>query len=38
MADTSAWTVTEGEAVAPSRGHAELAGALVAPAFAPDLS
>ena len=38
MADTSAWTVTEGEAIAPSRGHAELAGALVAPAFAPDLS
>ena len=38
MADTSAWTVTEGEAVAPPRGHAELAGALVAPAFAPDLS
>lgn len=38
MADTGAWAVTEGEAVAPPRGHAELPGALVAPAFAPDVS
>jgi len=38
MADTSAWTLVEAEPVQPSRGHAELAVGLAAPAFAPDVS
>src|SRR5438128_9939786 len=38
MADTSAWAVVEGEPVRPVRGHGELAVALAAPAYAPDLS
>jgi UDP-3-O-[3-hydroxymyristoyl] N-acetylglucosamine deacetylase len=37
MADTSAWTLTEGEAAWPTRSHAELPNAL-APAYAPDVS
>jgi UDP-3-O-[3-hydroxymyristoyl] N-acetylglucosamine deacetylase len=38
MADRSAWALVEAEPVRPVRGHAELATALVAPAFAPDVS
>jgi UDP-3-O-[3-hydroxymyristoyl] N-acetylglucosamine deacetylase len=38
MADTSAWTLTEGEPVWPVRSHAELPNGLAAAAFAPDLS
>ncbi|HEY6255729.1 MAG TPA: UDP-3-O-acyl-N-acetylglucosamine deacetylase [Xanthobacteraceae bacterium] len=38
MADTSAWALTESEAVLPPRSHADLPGALAAPAFAPDVS
>ncbi len=38
MADTSAWVVVEGEPIRPARGHGELAVALAAPAYAPDLS
>jgi len=30
--------VVEGEPVRPARGHGELAVALAAPAYAPDLS
>ena len=37
MADTSAWVI-ETEASRPSRGHADLAVGLVAPAYAPDVS
>jgi UDP-3-O-[3-hydroxymyristoyl] N-acetylglucosamine deacetylase len=38
MADRSAWTVVEADAVRPVRGHADLAAGLVAPAYAPDVS
>jgi UDP-3-O-[3-hydroxymyristoyl] N-acetylglucosamine deacetylase len=38
MADTSAWTLTEGEPAWPARSHAELPNGLMAPAFAPDVS
>jgi len=38
MADTSAWTLTEGEPVWPVRSHADLPNGLAAAAFAPDLS
>jgi UDP-3-O-[3-hydroxymyristoyl] N-acetylglucosamine deacetylase len=38
MSDTSAWTLTEGEPVWPSRSHADLSSGLAAPAFAPDVS
>ena len=38
MADTSAWALTEGEPAWPTRSHADLAGGLVAPVFAPDVS
>jgi UDP-3-O-[3-hydroxymyristoyl] N-acetylglucosamine deacetylase len=38
MADPSAWALVEAEPVRQGRGHADLATALVAPAFAPDVS
>jgi UDP-3-O-[3-hydroxymyristoyl] N-acetylglucosamine deacetylase len=38
IADTSTWTVTEGEPVWPVRSHADLPSGLGAAAFAPDLS
>jgi UDP-3-O-[3-hydroxymyristoyl] N-acetylglucosamine deacetylase len=38
MADSSAWTMVEGEPLRPTRGHADLAAGLVAPAYAPDVS
>jgi UDP-3-O-[3-hydroxymyristoyl] N-acetylglucosamine deacetylase len=38
MADTSAWTLTEGDQAWPARGHAELPNGVMAPAFAPDVS
>jgi UDP-3-O-[3-hydroxymyristoyl] N-acetylglucosamine deacetylase len=38
MADTSAWTLTEGEPTWPARSHADLGSGLTAPAYAPDVS
>jgi len=38
IADTSAWTMVEGEAVRPGRGHAESAIGQVAAVYAPDVS
>jgi UDP-3-O-[3-hydroxymyristoyl] N-acetylglucosamine deacetylase len=39
MADQSAWTLVEGDAVRPGRGHADVAPSLVAAAaYAPDVS
>jgi len=38
LADSSAWTVVEGDAVPRGRGHAEVATGLVAPAYGPDVS
>src|SRR6266700_4609731 len=38
MADTSAWTLTEGEPFWPVRSHADLPTGLVAAAYAPDVS
>jgi len=39
MADQSAWTMVEGDAVRPGRGHADVAPSLVAAAaYAPDVS
>jgi UDP-3-O-[3-hydroxymyristoyl] N-acetylglucosamine deacetylase len=38
MSDASAWAMVQDEPVRPVRGHADLAGGLVAPAYAPDLS
>ena len=38
MADRSAWTFAEPEPRWPARGHADLAGGIVAPAYAPDVS
>jgi len=38
MADHSAWTMVDAEAVRPVRGHADLAAGLAAPAYAPDVS
>ena len=38
MADTSAWTLSEGEPVWLQRSHAEPPSGLVAPAFAPEVS
>jgi len=38
MADTSAWTWVESEAVRPVRGHADLGAGLAAAAYAPDVS
>ena len=38
MADASAWALVEGEPLPASRGHAEVAAALAAPAYAPDVS
>jgi UDP-3-O-[3-hydroxymyristoyl] N-acetylglucosamine deacetylase len=37
MADASAWTWVDAEAVRPPRGHAEVTSRL-APAFGPDIS
>jgi hypothetical protein len=37
MADPSAWTVVEAD-VRRTRGHADIATGLVAPAYAPDVS
>src|SRR5438105_2043383 len=38
MADTGAWTLVEAEPLPASRGHAEVAAALAAPAYAPEVS
>jgi UDP-3-O-[3-hydroxymyristoyl] N-acetylglucosamine deacetylase len=38
LADTSAWTMVEGEAVRPMRGHADMAIGQAAPVYAPDVS
>ena len=38
MADHSAWTMVDAEAMRPLRGHADLAAGLAAPAYAPDVS
>ena len=38
MADASAWALVEGEPHNLTRGHAEVATALAAPAYAPDVS
>jgi UDP-3-O-[3-hydroxymyristoyl] N-acetylglucosamine deacetylase len=38
MADRSAWILVDAEPVRRTRGHAELATGLVAPAYAPDVS
>jgi len=38
MADQSAWTLVEADAVRPGRGHADVATGLVAAAYAPDVS
>ena len=38
IADTSAWTMVEGEPVRPGRGHAEAAIGQVAPVYAPEVS
>jgi UDP-3-O-[3-hydroxymyristoyl] N-acetylglucosamine deacetylase len=38
MADPSAWIMVEAEPARRTRGHAELATGLVAPAYAPDVS
>jgi UDP-3-O-[3-hydroxymyristoyl] N-acetylglucosamine deacetylase len=38
MADTSAWTLTEGDAAWPARSHAELPNGMLAPVYAPDVS
>ena len=38
MSDRSAWALIEGEPARPSRGHADVAAGLVAPAYAPDVS
>jgi UDP-3-O-[3-hydroxymyristoyl] N-acetylglucosamine deacetylase len=38
MADPSAWIMVEGEQARRTRGRAELATGLVAPAYAPDVS
>jgi UDP-3-O-[3-hydroxymyristoyl] N-acetylglucosamine deacetylase len=38
MADHSAWTVVDADAVRPMRGHAEVATGMAAPAYAPDVS
>jgi UDP-3-O-[3-hydroxymyristoyl] N-acetylglucosamine deacetylase len=38
MADTSAWELVEAEPLRASRGHADVAAGLVAPAYAPDVS
>lgn len=38
MADRSAWSLVEAEPVRERRGHADIAAALVAPAYAPDVS
>jgi UDP-3-O-[3-hydroxymyristoyl] N-acetylglucosamine deacetylase len=38
IADSSAWTLAEGEPAWPARSHAELPSGLAAPAFAPDVS
>jgi UDP-3-O-[3-hydroxymyristoyl] N-acetylglucosamine deacetylase len=38
IADTSAWTMVEGEAVRPGRGHAESGIGQVAAVYAPDVS
>src|SRR5260370_27659189 len=38
MADTSAWTLTEGEPFWPVRSHADLPTGLVATAYAPPVS
>jgi UDP-3-O-[3-hydroxymyristoyl] N-acetylglucosamine deacetylase len=37
MADASAWTWVDAEALRPTRGHAEVASRL-SPAFGPDIS
>jgi UDP-3-O-[3-hydroxymyristoyl] N-acetylglucosamine deacetylase len=37
MADASAWTWVDADALRPTRGHAEVASRL-APAFGPDIS
>ncbi len=38
LADSSAWTVVEERPVVRPRGHAELAGGMVAPAYGADVS
>jgi UDP-3-O-[3-hydroxymyristoyl] N-acetylglucosamine deacetylase len=38
MADQSAWTLVEVDAVRPGRGHADVAPGMVAAAYAPDVS
>jgi UDP-3-O-[3-hydroxymyristoyl] N-acetylglucosamine deacetylase len=38
LADTSAWTMEEGEVVRPGRSHADVAMGLTAPVYAPDVS
>jgi UDP-3-O-[3-hydroxymyristoyl] N-acetylglucosamine deacetylase len=38
MADAGAWTLVEAEPLPASRGHAEVAAALAAPAYAPEVS
>jgi UDP-3-O-[3-hydroxymyristoyl] N-acetylglucosamine deacetylase len=38
MADHSAWTMVDTDAVRPTRGHADVATGLAAPAYAPDVS
>ena len=38
LADPTAWTVAEADAVRPVRGHADVAAGLVAAAYAPEVS
>jgi UDP-3-O-[3-hydroxymyristoyl] N-acetylglucosamine deacetylase len=38
IADTSAWTMVEGEMVRPGRSHADVVMGLTAPVYAPDVS
>jgi UDP-3-O-[3-hydroxymyristoyl] N-acetylglucosamine deacetylase len=38
MADPTAWTLVEADAVRPGRGHADVAAGMVAAAYAPDVS
>src|SRR5439155_3233491 len=38
MADAGAWTLVEAEPLPASRGHAEVAASLAAPAYAPEVS
>jgi UDP-3-O-[3-hydroxymyristoyl] N-acetylglucosamine deacetylase len=38
IADPTAWTLVEDEAVRPARGHADVTAGLAAPAYGPDVS